>query len=244
MGQTVARLARESGDISVVAGFDLNTAPIGDFSVFACPADCTEGCDAVIDFSNPSNLDALLTWCVSTGTAAVLCTTGYTDDQLKMIDRVSKIVPVFRSFNMSLGVNLVRELVRRAAAVLGGNFDIEIVERHHNQKVDAPSGTAIILAEAAAEGSPTPLERVYERESVRKPRGRNELGISSVRGGTIVGDHEVIFAGADEVVEIRHSAFSRDVFASGALSAARFIATVSKPGLYDMEALIRNIQKA
>ncbi|MGE4484956.1 MAG: 4-hydroxy-tetrahydrodipicolinate reductase [Oscillospiraceae bacterium] len=241
MGQTVVRLAGDSGDIEVIAGFDINSVRLSGFPVYASPSECGENCDVVVDFSNPSNLDNLLTWCVSTGTPAVLCTTGYSEDQLKMIERVSKMVPIFRSGNMSLGVNLVRELVKRTAAVLGENYDIEIVERHHNKKLDAPSGTAILLADAASEALPGGMDYVYERESVRKARGKRDIGISSVRGGTIVGDHEVIFAGIDEVIEIKHSAFSRDVFANGAISAVRYLSKVGKPGLYSMDDLIKNI---
>lgn len=241
MGQTVVRLAGEKEEIEVAAGFDVNSEQKSAFPVYASPSECSDACGAVVDFSSPSNLDSLLTWCVSTGTPAVLCTTGYTEDQLRMIERVSKMVPIFRSANMSLGVNLVRDLVRRTAAVLGESFDIEIVERHHNKKVDAPSGTALMLADAASETVPGGYDYVFERESVRKARGNREIGISSVRGGTIVGEHEVIFAGTDEVIEIKHSAFSRDVFANGALSAAKYISAVGKPGLYSMEDLISNI---
>lgn len=241
MGRTVARLAGEKENVSIVAGFDINNIQPDGFSVYSRPADCSESCDVVIDFSNPTNLDDLLTWCVSNRTPVVLCTTGYSEDQLRMIDRVSKTIPIFRSANMSLGVSLVRELVERAAAVLGETFDIEIIEKHHNKKLDAPSGTAIMLADAARDAVPGGLDYVYERESVRRQREKRELGISSVRGGTIVGEHEVIFAGIDEVIEIKHSAFSRDVFANGALSAASFLAGVENPGLYDMGALLKNI---
>lgn len=144
---------------------------------------------------------------------------------------------------MSLGVNLMIQLVKRAAAVLGESFDVEIVEKHHRRKVDAPSGTALMLAEAAAAALPYEAENVFERHSVRQPRRREEIGISSIRGGTIVGEHEVIFAGHDEVFEMKHSALSREVFASGAIAAARFIANVKAPGMYDMDDLLKDVMK-
>ena len=150
-------------------------------------------------------------------------------------------MPLFKSGNMSLGINLMMRLVRKAAAVLGGNFDVEILERHHNRKLDAPSGTALMLADAAAEALPYQPEYVYERHSVRQKRRREEIGISSIRGGTIVGEHEVIFAGADEVFTLRHEALSREVFASGAIAAAKYIASVKEPGIYDMDDLLGDI---
>ena len=168
----------------------------------------------------------------------MLATTGYSPEQLSAIDQAAQSVPIFRSANMSLGINLLMDLVRRAASVLGESYDVEIVERHHNRKVDAPSGTALMLADAAASALPYQPQYVYDRQSVRKPRDRHEIGISAVRGGNIVGDHEVIFAGRDEVIELRHSAMSREVFASGAVRAARFLAGVTAPGLYSMEDLV------
>ena len=171
----------------------------------------------------------------------VLCTTGYSPEQLAEIDRASEQVPVFRSGNMSLGINLLLALVKKAAAVLGDAYDIEIVERHHNRKVDAPSGTAVMLADAAAEGVSWEPEYVYDRHSVRKKREKTEIGISSVRGGNIVGEHEVIFAGNQEVVELKHSALSRDVFAEGAVKAAIFMSGVKQPGLYDMQDVLADV---
>ena len=168
----------------------------------------------------------------------VLATTGYSDEQLAVIDAAAREVPIFRSANMSLGINVLLDLVRRACAVLGEGYDVEIVERHHNRKLDAPSGTALMIADAAAEALPYEANYVYERQSVRRSRDKHEIGISSVRGGGIVGDHEVIFAGRDEVIEIKHSAMSREVFASGAVNAARFLAGCTKPGLYSMADLV------
>jgi 4-hydroxy-tetrahydrodipicolinate reductase len=180
-------------------------------------------------------LDRLLEFGKSRNTPLVLCTTGYTPEQLALIENASKSISVFRSGNMSLGINLLMDLVKRACAVLGESFDVEIVERHHRRKVDAPSGTALMLADAAASALPfSDSEYVFERQSRRQQRGKHEIGISAVRGGTIVGEHEVIFAGLDEVIELRHSAASRDVFAAGAVKAAKFLVGAGAPGLYNM----------
>ena len=189
--------------------------------------------DALLDFSSPSALDGLLAYGLSNNVPLVLCATGYTPEQILELEKASEQIPVFRSGNMSVGINLLADLVKRASAVLGGDFDIEIVERHHRRKIDAPSGTAIMLADAAGSALPDKPGYIFERESRRAPRGANEIGISAVRGGTIVGVHDVIFAGQDEVLEFRHTAASRDVFAVGAIRAAKFIAGKA-PGLYNM----------
>ncbi len=193
----------------------------------------------VIDFSHPSALHSLLNFCKNRKIGAVLATTGYSDEQLNEITEASKEIPVFRSANMSLGINVVVELIKKAAAVLDG-YDIEIVERHHNRKVDAPSGTALMLADAAALAVSFVPEYAYSRNEVRQPRGKTEIGISAVRGGTIVGDHEVIFAGHDEVIELHHHAASREIFANGAVKAAKFI-TCKQNGLYSMSDLVSDI---
>ena len=169
----------------------------------------------------------------------MLATTGYSEEQIAQINDCAQSVPIFRSANFSLGINVLLDLVKKAAAVLGGGYDVEIVERHHNRKVDAPSGTALMIADAAAQALPYEAHYVYDRQSVRQKRDPHEIGISAVRGGNIVGDHEIIFAGRDEVIEIRHSAMSREVFASGAVRAAKFLAKVQEPGLYDMSQLVR-----
>jgi len=189
--------------------------------------------DALVDFSSPSALDGLLTYSLSNSVPLVLCATGYTPQQISALEKASERIAVFRSGNMSLGINLLADLIKRASAVLGEDFDIEIVERHHRRKVDAPSGTAIMLADAAGSTLPTKPDYIFERESRRTPRGAHEIGISAVRGGTIVGVHDVIFAGQDEVLELRHTAASRDVFAVGAIRAAKYIAGKA-PGLYNM----------
>jgi 4-hydroxy-tetrahydrodipicolinate reductase len=240
MGQVVARMCRERG-FEIAAGFDITGEQKDSFPVFADPAEFTGEADAVIDFSNPAAIDKLLTFCKSRKIPAVICTTGYSAEQLEQIKAASAEIPIFKSGNMSVGINLLTNLVRKAAAVLGENFDVEIVERHHRTKLDAPSGTAIMLADAAAEGLPHESEYVYERQSVRKLRDKKEIGISSVRGGTIVGEHEVIFAGTDEVVELKHTAYSREVFANGAVTAAAFIAEIKQPGMYDMQDALADV---
>jgi 4-hydroxy-tetrahydrodipicolinate reductase len=237
MGQVVESICKADGEIEVVAGFDVNQAQ-RDYPVFVSPANFTSEADAVIDFSSPKALDGLLAFATQRKVPLVLATTGYSDEQLARIDAASKQVPIFRSANMSLGINVVLDLIRRAAAILGDSCDIEIVERHHNRKVDTPSGTAIMLADAAREGLNYDVEYNFGRHDRREPRPKNEIGFSSGRGGTIVGVHEVIFAGRDEVLEIRHEAQSREIFANGAVKAAKFIATVTQPGLYNMQDLV------
>lgn len=238
MGRVVAEICGADPDVEIAAGFDILGQSDRPFPVYSNPALCTAAADALIDFSHPSALPALLEYGRRTGTPLVLATTGYDGDQLAAIQEAARTLPIFRSANMSLGINVLLDLVRRAAAVLGKDCDIEIVERHHNRKVDAPSGTALMLADAAASALPQQPEYVFDRQSVRRPREKQEIGISSVRGGTIVGDHTVIFAGRDEVIEISHHAASRDIFANGAVAAAKFLASVSTPGLYDMSDLL------
>lgn len=240
MGKVVAQVCREAGDVEIAGGFDLMGAENGEFPVWSSPAECTAAADALIDFSSPAALPALLEFGVDRGLPLVLATTGYDQSQLEAIDRAAEQIPIFRSGNMSLGINVLMNLVTRAAAALGDSFDVEIVERHHNRKVDAPSGTALMLAAAAEEGLPYSCEYVYDRHGVRRPRAPHEIGISSVRGGNIVGDHEVIFAGRDEIIELKHSAMSREVFASGALRAARFLVKKA-PGLYSMKELVDDV---
>ena len=236
MGHVVEEICAADPQVTVVAGFDILGPSDREFPVYTSPELFPGEADAVIDFSHPAALTSLLSYCKGRGVSAVLATTGYAPEQLAEIEEAAKIVPIFRSANMSLGINVVMELVKKAAAVLEG-YDIEIVERHHNRKVDAPSGTALMLADAAAAAISYEPDYVYERRSVRHPRGRNEIGISAVRGGTIVGDHEVIFAGRDEVIELHHHAASREIFANGAVKAAKFL-TGKAPGLYNMADLV------
>ena len=239
MGRAVADICANDPEVEVAAGIDLLAQPMDGFPVFSTPAACTAEAAAVIDFSNPAALDGLLELCTGRKMPIVLATTGYSDEQLVRIEEAARIIPVFRSANMSLGINVLLDLVKRAAALLGEGFDVEITERHHSRKLDAPSGTALMLADAAAQGMPYEAQYVYDRYSVRKPRDKREIGISSLRGGTIVGDHSVVFAGRDEVIEFTHHAASREVFAVGAVRAAKFLATVDAPGLYDMSMLVK-----
>ena len=239
MGRAVEHLCAAQPDLEIAAGFDLLGTGDRDFPVFSSPAEFQGQADAVIDFSSPAALPALLDFCTARRVPVVLATTGYSQEQLATIDRAAERIPVFRSANMSVGVNVLLALVRQATAALGGDYDIEIVEKHHNKKVDAPSGTALMLADAAAFALPCQPDYVYDRHSVRRARAKEEIGICSVRGGGIVGDHDVLFAGENEVITLSHSAMSREVFASGAIRAARFLSGVASPGLYSMTDLVQ-----
>ncbi len=239
MGRAVEHLCAAQPDLEIAAGFDLLGTGDRDFPVFSSPAEFQGQADAVIDFSSPAALPALLDFCTARRVPVVLATTGYSQEQLAAIDRAAERIPVFRSANMSVGVNVLLALVRQATAALGGDYNIEIVEKHHNKKVDAPSGTALMLADAAASALPCQPDYVYDRHSVRRARAKEEIGICSVRGGGIVGDHDVLFAGENEVITLSHSAMSREVFASGAIRAARFLSGVASPGLYSMTDLVQ-----
>jgi len=238
MGRVVESICSADPEISVVAGFDVNQES-RDYPVYVSPMNFTAEADAVIDFSSPAALDGLLAFCVERHIPLVLATTGFSQAQLAQIEAASHSVAIFRSANMSLGINVLLELVKKAAAVLGDSYDIEIVEKHHNRKVDAPSGTALMIADAAAGALHFDAEYVYERHSVRQSRDKKEIGISAVRGGTIVGVHEIMFAGRDEIIEIKHTAMSREIFANGAVKAAKFLAQGRSPGMYDMSMLVQ-----
>lgn len=236
MGRVVEEICGADPEINIAAGFDVLGAGNKEYPVFSAPEQYEGAADVIIDFSHPSALTALLAFCKKRHAAIVLATTGYSQEQLEEIDQAAKTIPVFRSANMSLGINVLIELIKKAAPILEG-YDIEIVERHHNRKVDAPSGTALMLADAAASAVPYEAEYTYQRHDVRRPRGKKEIGISAVRGGTIVGDHEVIFCGRDEVIELNHHAGSREIFANGAVKAAKFLISQG-PGLYSMTDLV------
>ncbi len=238
MGQMITKLVQETEGIGIVAGVDPMEGVSNPYPVYQKLEDCGEEADVVIDFASAKAADALLDYCVSRKIPCVLCTTGLSAEQLKRVEKASGQVAVLRSANMSMGINLLLKLLKEAAPVLAdAGFDIEIVEKHHNQKVDAPSGTALALADAVNEGLREDYDYVYDRSGRREKRPKREIGISAVRGGTIVGDHDVIFAGTDEVITFSHVAYSRAVFAKGAIQAARFLA--GKPaGMYSMSDVI------
>lgn len=237
MGKTIYNCISAREDCKVIAGIDINTEQYADFPIIDSPSKLPEKPDVIIDYSNPASLDGLLEYCLSTGTPIVLASTGYSDEQINKIKSAAEQIPVFFTFNMSLGINLLVQLAKKAASVLGDQFDIEIVEKHHNQKIDAPSGTAIMLANAINETLDNKYHYVYDRHSQRKKRDKNEIGMHAIRGGTIVGEHDVIFAGHDEVITLSHSAASKSVFAEGSINAAVYLS--DKPaGLYDMSSLV------
>ena len=239
MGQVITGLIKADEGIELVAGIDTYTGIRNDYPVFQSIDECNVEADVVIDFSNAGAVDALLDYCGDKQLPVVLCTTGLSEAQLEKVKETAKKTAVLKSANMSLGINLLMKLLKDAAQVLApAGFDIELVERHHNQKVDAPSGTALALADSINESMENAYEYVYDRSQVRKKREKKEMGISAVRGGTIVGEHEVIFAGADEVIEFKHTAYSKAVFGKGAVEAAKFL--VGRPaGAYDMSDVIR-----
>ncbi len=238
MGKVITDLAREDQDLQIVAGIDVAGENSGNYPVFKTTAECDVTADAVIDFSSPLAFDALMDYCCERSLPVVVCTTGLSETQLARLQAESARIPVLRSANMSLGVNVLMKLAAAAAGVLAAaGFDMEIVERHHNKKKDAPSGTAISLAEEINSAAGGDYSFVYDRSGRFEQRGAKEIGVSAVRGGTIVGDHEVIFAGTDEVIEIRHSAYSRSIFGKGALQAAKFLAGM-EPGYYSMRDVI------
>ena len=239
MGQVITAICREDPEIEVVAGVDVYDKVTDSYPVFPNISVCDVKADVILDFSTAKAVDDLLVYSADKKIPVVLCTTGLTEEQMKRGDEVSGQVAVLKSANMSLGINLLLELLRQAASVLApSGFDMEIVEKHHNQKLDAPSGTALALADSINDAMGGQYEYVYDRSQVRRKREKKEMGISAVRGGTIVGEHEVIFAGVDEVIEFKHTAFSRSVFGKGAVEAAKFLA--GKPaGMYDMSDVIQ-----
>ncbi len=236
MGNAVARCCKEDNDIKIIAGID-KSEMLCDFPVYKSFDDVKQIPDVIIDFSHISVLDDLLNFATQNNVAVILATTGYSAEQIEKIKNTSKLIPVFFTANMSLGVNLLCSLARNAAKILGSNFDIEIIEKHHNQKIDAPSGTALMLANAVNQVFDDEYIYEYDRHSKRQKRTKNEIGIHAIRGGTIVGEHDVIFAGHDEVITLSHSAQSKEVFAAGAVKAAKFI--VGKDAaLYDMASIL------
>ncbi len=238
MGRTITEIIAADEGIEIVAGVDSFDGEINSYPVFSNIELCDVEADVIIDFSNAKAIDGLLDYCEQRKVPCVLCTTGLSEAQLGRIKEVAKEAAMLKSANMSLGVNMLLKLLKEAAGILApAGFDIEIVERHHNLKVDAPSGTALALADSINEELGNEYEYVYDRSARREKRPRKEIGISAVRGGTIVGDHDVIFAGTDEVITFSHSAYTKAIFAKGAVQAAKFLA--GKPaGLYDMSHVI------
>ncbi|MBE5836933.1 4-hydroxy-tetrahydrodipicolinate reductase [Butyrivibrio sp.] len=234
MGHVIIDLVKEDKDIEVVAGVDAYGESSYDFPVFKSLEECNVAADVIVDFSNASAAEGLLAYCEKTSTPVVLCSTGLSEDQLLKVKETSKKVAVLKSANMSVGVNALMKVLKEVSPLFAAaGFDIEIVEKHHNQKLDAPSGTAIALADSINDSLGNEYEYVYDRSTRREKRPEKEIGISAVRGGTIVGDHDVIFAGHDEVVTLSHRAYSRAIFGKGAIEAAKFLA--GKPaGMYDM----------
>ncbi len=241
MGQVITRLAENFDGLKIAAGSDINNNINNPYPVFTDLRECNVKVDVIIDFSNPKAFGGLIEFAQQRKIPVIVCTTGLSSDQINVLKKeVSKNIPVFYSANMSLGVNLLIDLAKKAAKVLEGQFDIEIVEKHHNQKIDAPSGTALAIAEAINETLEDKCEYTYDRHSRMKKRGKQEIGIHAVRGGTIVGDHSVIFAGNDEIIEINHTATSKEIFGVGALKASLFLWDKA-PGLYSMTDLIAEI---
>ena len=237
MGQAIVKAVADREDAVISAGVDIFTDCGYDFPVFNDFKKIDTEADVIIDFSNPVVLDGLLSHARGKKLPAVICTTGYSTAQVQQIKEAAKEIAVFHSGNMSLGINLIIELSKKAASVFGSAFDIEIVEKHHNQKIDAPSGTALMIADGISEVVDKEPQYVYDRHAYRKKREKNEIGIHSVRGGTIVGEHEVIFAGHDEVLSIKHEAHSKEVFAVGSINAAVFL-NGKEAGLYNMSDLL------
>jgi len=235
MGQAVTRSCKYNDKLMIVAGVDIAVKEDAGYPVYAEPGQVKEKADIIIDFSHPSALDKILNYAVEKSLPIVIATTGHSEIQKELIINASKSIPVLLSANMSLGINLILDLVKRAAKMLHGTFDIEIIEKHHNQKIDAPSGTALAIADSINSAIPgKEMKYVYDRHSTRQKRTTDEIGIHSIRGGTIPGEHSIIFAGNDEVIEIKHTAISRDLFAEGAVKAAAFLYG-KPPGLYKMQ---------
>lgn len=239
MGQVITKIVKEDANAEIVAGVDKYQGIQNEYPVFADMKDCDVEADAIIDFSNAAAIDGLLDYCVERCVPVVLCTTGLSEKQLEKVKEAGEKVAVLKSANMSLGINMLLKLLQDATKILApAGYDIEIVEKHHNQKVDAPSGTALALADSINEVLDNEYAYTYDRSQERKKREKKEIGISAVRGGTIVGEHEVIYAGEDEVIEFKHTAYSKAVFAKGAVEAGKFLKGKG-PGMYGMQDVIQ-----
>ena len=238
MGQMITGIVENDPDVDIVAGVDVSDHIKNNYPVFKSISECDAQADVIIDFANASAVDVLLEYAAGRQIPVVLCTTGLSEAQLEHMKQASEKVAILKSANMSLGINTIMKLLKEITPLFAeSGFDIEIVEKHHNQKLDAPSGTALALADSVNEALGNEYEYVYDRSNRREKRPKKEIGISAVRGGSIVGDHDVIFAGMDEVVTISHTAYSRAVFGKGAVAAAKFLADKG-PGMYDMSDVI------
>lgn len=240
MGKVLTNLISEDTSLNLVAGIDRNAVE-ENFPTFTNINDCNIKADVIIDFSTASAIDGLIKYGEKTNIPIVLCTTGLSEDTLEYIDKAKENVAIFKSANMSLGINLIVDILSKYSKILAENgFDIEILERHHRKKIDAPSGTALLLADTINESLDNEYTYIYDRSNIREQRKDKEIGISALRGGTIVGEHDIVFAGLDEVIEINHKAYSKEVFAVGALSASKYIKG-KKSGLYSMKDLMSDI---
>lgn len=239
MGKVIVEMCREDEGVTIVAGADPNQAS-GDFPVYASAPECEEDFDVIIDFSHVTALPGVLHLAAERNKPLVLCTTGLSEDHKKDLHKLAETVPVFYSGNMSLGINVLMRLVKQAAAILYPDFDIEIVEAHHNQKLDAPSGTALMIADAINETLDDQLSYVYDRHDKLQKREKKELGLHAIRGGSIIGEHQVMFAGSEEILTVSHSAINRNVFARGAVAAAKFMPG-KNAGMYSMTDLVAQI---
>mgnify|MGYP000004259873 CR=1 FL=1 len=235
MGKTITELVNERSDLRITAGVDLKNDLTAEYPIYSDISDVREHADVIVDFSHPSLLNGILSFAKSKNKPTVIATTGNSEEDIQKIKIASENCPIFFSYNMSLGISLITELAVMAKKILGDGFDIEIIEKHHNKKIDAPSGTAIMLADAI--NNDGKYSYIYDRHQQKRPRDKNEIGISSVRGGSIVGEHSVLFAGIDELIEIKHTAYSKKIFAAGALNAAKWL-TRQPNGLYSMKDIV------
>jgi len=241
MGKAITTVINNFPQLNIAAGVDAYSKVLENYPIFENIQKCTIKGDVVIDFSRPDSLESIIKFCKEKNLPLVLCTTGFKEEQIDIINASSSSIPIFRSANMSIGINVVNSILKQVSALLYDSFDIEIVEKHHNQKVDAPSGTALLLADTIKSSIKEEIKYVKGRDGVSK-RMHNEIGIHAIRGGNIIGEHSVIFAGLNETIEIKHEALSRDVFAVGALKATEFILG-KKPGMYNMDDLIKESTK-
>lgn len=238
MGKAISELCPFRHNLKIVCGIDKNTKKSFDYPIFTDIFEFQGDFDVIIDFSSPNSLENMLNFAVSHKKPVVLCTTGHTKEQNEIVLEKSSNIPIFKSGNMSIGINLMINLLEKCVGVLGNTFDIEILEKHHNTKLDSPSGTALMLADKIKSVRNTESQYIYDRTSKMQKRKKREIGISALRGGTTIGEHSVFFLGHDEIIEIKHSAGSKEVFASGALDACIFIKNCTETGMYNMSDLI------